>query len=213
MRLWKGFLIVFLLGNALMTLQCRTGPSPEEKARMAAEETARQWAEIQKLKDQDPDAYYDKLVTFLQNHPDHQEAIAAYIEASMPGIHAYILRGQYSRAASELRDLQKIAKTDTRLGVWADEIAAMGVVSREKFDQIQKGMGYDDVIAILGYPPLPYGMKADDIEKNGQKFHVVSFFYKNEDKGVAAVYFRNGIVYATQYLTKGQETQKAAPEK
>lgn len=200
--------LIMVLFISFAFSQCRRGPSPEEQARLEAEKMAQEWAEIQNLKDQNPDEYYDRLVTFLQNHPDHQEAIAAYVEASMPGIHSYILRGQYNRAASELRDLQKIAKTDTRLGVWADQIQQMGVVTREQLDLVQKGMHYDDVIAILGYPPLPYGMKADELERNGQKFHVVSFFYKNADQGVAAVYFRNGVVYATQYLTKGQQASE-----
>ena len=203
-RWLKGLILVFL--GVVIVSGCRFGPSEEEKARQRAEEAARQWAEIKALKDQDFDTYYDRLVAFLQEHPDHQEAIAAYVEASMPGIHSYILRGQYNRAARELLGIKQVAKNDTRLDAWIEEIQDMATVSRAQFDQIENGMSYDDVIAIMGYPPVPYGMRAEEMERLGRKFYVVSFFYKNEDGGIAAVYFRDGEVYSKQYRT-GEEKQ------
>lgn len=207
-----------ILGILLLLIGCRLGPSPEEKARQAAEQTAKEWAEIKAMKDTNPDGYYDRLVTFLQNHQDHQEAIAAYVEASMPGIHSYVQRGQYQKAEQELKDLKQVASTDTRLDAWADAMHAMTAVTKEQFDQIVNGMRYDDVVAVMGYPPLPYGLKSEDIEKGNHKYHVVTFIYKNADGGWAAVYFRDGIVYSMKYKTAEesqtpeQNTENSEPE-
>ncbi len=187
---------------------CKTGPSPEEKARLEAEKIAQEWAEVKKLKDKDFDTYYDQLTTFLQKHPDHQEAISAYIEASMKGIHALVMEGKYKSAKENIDYMKTLAQNDPRLDTWSNEAGEMMVVTKEEFDLVDNNMTYDDVISILGYPPLPFGLKTNELKKAGKTFFVVSFFYKNEDGGVAAIYFRDGKVYAKKYLKPGEKEQE-----
>lgn len=160
-------------------------PTPEElEGRVRALE-----AEIETLAQQ----VGERVVSYLNNAnisvgaeltPDQKFGIDVKIDEDMAIAQEYIDRGgDYSRALDIYKQALTLDPSHEDLNAAIAEAEEMRWMTEERFAQVKKGMTQNEVRSLLGQV-MPSNLR--DYPDRG----VVGWFYKKEDGGAAAVYFR-----------------------
>jgi hypothetical protein len=155
--------------------------------------------------------YADSLRAFVQKHPDHGRAREVW--QSMQLEFADDLAG-LGRNQDAIRFYRAVLTHDPAneharrgLAQAADRLA----VSREKLLEVHKGMSHRQVAGILGKPIPGWTM-----EKKRREATIDAWYYRTREGGVAAVYFREGKVFAAEEssherLPNRRDVRRAAP--
>jgi hypothetical protein len=137
--------------------------------------------------------YADSVRAFVQKHPDHGRSREVWHRLQLEfaddlaaaGRHQDAIRFYRAVLAHEPQNRharERLARSVERLAI-----------SREKLLTLAKGMTHRDVASILG-KPMP-GWTAEN-RRPEAKFE--AWYYRTRGGGVAAVYFRQGKVFAAE---------------
>ena len=137
--------------------------------------------------------YADALSAFLQKHPGHSRAREVYDRIQLEFANELSSLGRYQDA---IRFYRAVLTSDPKnddakrgLNAAMDRLA----VTRGKLLQIEVGMSQRDVARVLGRP-IP-GWTAI---KDRPAATIEAWYYRTTDGGVAAIYFREGRVFAAE---------------
>ena len=137
--------------------------------------------------------YADSVRAFVHKHPDHGRAREVWQRMQLEFAGELAERGRHQDA---IRIYRSILSHDPNneaarsgLALSADRLA----VTREKLLTIAKGMSQREVAKILGKP-----MPGWEREKRRREATVEAWYYRTPGGGVAAVYFREGKVFAAE---------------
>jgi len=138
-------------------------------------------------------AYADSVRAFVQKHPEHSRAREVWQRMQIEFANDLASIGRYQDAIRFYRVVLAHDSTNDAarrgLAMALERLA----VTREKLLALEKGMSHREVASILG-KPIP-GWTARKERPNAE---VEAWYYKMRDGGLAAVYFRNGKVFAAE---------------
>ncbi len=137
--------------------------------------------------------YADALSSFVRRHPGHSRAREVYDRIQLEFANDLSALGRYQDA---IRFYRAVLVSDPRndsarrgLDVALDRLA----VTHEKLVGIEVGMSQKDVAHILGKPIPGWTVKTDRPSATNE-----AWYYRTTDGGVAAIYFREGRVFAAE---------------
>lgn len=137
--------------------------------------------------------YADSLRAFVQKHPDHGRAREVWQRMQLQFAEELVDRGRHQDAIRIYRAVlsHDPANDHARRGLAlsADRLA----VTREKLLAIQRGMSQREVANLLGKP-----MPGWTVENRRREATIEAWYYRTPPGGVAAVYFRDGRVFAAE---------------
>jgi len=141
------------------------------------------------------DALQDKLATFLTialndfpNAPETAKGLEIYAKEAMYTAEDTIKKaGDYKKAIETLQNARTYYESIglTPYQPLVDAMATyddMRYITKERFDQVKKGMTEDEAAAVAG---VPYYMNKKKDEKRGVEY----WLYPRRDGGAAAIYF------------------------
>lgn len=193
------------LQSEQQTLKQRTRPTAEERARLSELETAIKDARA--VHDDAFGADDEALTGFLNealnkapNNPATLQGLRLYADKAIRNANTFMtVSGDYRRAieiletaASYYKEIGETVPED--LMRFTEQAKDLRFLSKERFDQIARGMSEDQVKAITGTPFFP---NIREHESGGRK--VITWFYNRADGEVAAVHFTGGKVYNTSW--------------
>jgi hypothetical protein len=137
--------------------------------------------------------YADSVRAFVHKHPDHGRAREVWQRMQLEFAGELAELGRHQDAIRIYRAVLTHDATNDQarrgLALSADRLA----VTREKLLEVEKGMSHRQVANILGKP-----MPGWELEKRRSAATVEAWYYPTRDGGVAAVYFREGKVFAAE---------------
>lgn len=137
--------------------------------------------------------YADSVREFLEKHPDHERAREVWQRLQIEFADELAAAGRYGDAARYYRAVLEHdqGNDDAKRGL--DEALARLAVTRDKLLQIEKGMSPHAVSEILGRPVPGWRVRRERAAAE-----VEAWYYRTSDGGLAAVYFRDGRVFAAE---------------
>ena len=143
--------------------------------------------------------YADSVRAFVEKHPDHGRAREVWQRMQIEFAADLASMGRYQDAIRFYRAVlaHDAMNEPARRGL-AEALARLAV-TRDKLLALEKGMSHREVTSILG-KPIP-GWTARN-ERPGAE--VEAWYYRMRDGGLAAVYFRNGKVFAAEETSNAQ---------
>lgn len=143
--------------------------------------------------------YADSVRAFVEKHPDHGRAREVWGMLQLEFAEELADAGRYQDAIRFYRAVlthhPESEQARRGLALAADRLA----VTRDKLVTLEKGMSYRQVASLLG-KPIP-GWSARH-RRNGVTFE--AWYYRTRSGAVAAVYFRNGKVFAAEEESSSQ---------
>jgi hypothetical protein len=137
--------------------------------------------------------YADSVRAFVQKHPDHGRAREVWHRLQLEFADDLAAAGRHQDAIRFYRAvLTHEPKNDHAREGLARSVERLAI-SREKLLALEKGMTHREVASILG-KPMP-GWTAEN-RRPEAKFE--AWYYRTRGGGVAAVYFRQGKVFAAE---------------
>ena len=137
--------------------------------------------------------YADALSAFVRRHPGHSRAREVYDRIQLEFANDLSAFGRYQDA---IRFYRAVLISDPRnesarrgLDVALERLA----VTHDKLVAIEVGMSQKDVAHILGKPVPGWSVKTDRPSATNE-----AWYYRTTDGGVAAIYFREGRVFAAE---------------
>lgn len=142
------------------------------------------------------DVFIDQLVAFINNNLDNQEAKAAYADYLAKFVApAYITEmGNYMKAVEVFDEALSLDPENAEITAKRDEAFSLRFITQERFDEVSKGMTYEEVMAICGVAN-PKHIKEEI--KRGKT--LVGWFYPTKNRGAAGIYFSDGKVYSMKF--------------
>ncbi len=176
----------------------------EDKARI--EELTARIEELTATTSDGYDALQEKLADFLTvalnefpEAPETAQGLEIYAKEAIFNADDVIAKsGDYKKAIEIVQTAKNYYESIglDPLPELAEKMAAydeMRFITRERFDQIKKGMTMDEVAAVAG---VPYYMNKKKDEKRGIEY----WLYPKREGGAAAVYFnKKGKVYSLKF--------------
>lgn len=142
---------------------------------------------------QQKQAYADSLASFVRRHPNHSRAREVYQSVQLEFAGELQALGRYQDAIRFYRAVLAHDPDNAEAKAGVTESAERLAVSREKLEQLEKGMSHRDVAGILGKPIPGWTLK-----KNHRDLTVEAWYYRTTAGGIAGVYFRQGKVFAAE---------------
>lgn len=137
--------------------------------------------------------YADSVRAFVEKHPDHGRAREVWGMLQLEFADELAEAGRYQDAIRFYRTVlehhPESEQARRGLAIAANRLA----VSHEKLLELEKGMSYRQVSSLLG-KPIP-GWAARQ-RRNDTTFE--AWYYRTRAGSIAAVYFRNGKVFAAE---------------
>ncbi|HWW59879.1 MAG TPA: hypothetical protein VN181_00800 [Thermoanaerobaculia bacterium] len=137
--------------------------------------------------------YADSVAAFVQKHPNHGRARQVWTSMQLEFASDLASMGHYQSATRVYRAVlaNDPDNADARKGlaIALDRLA----VTREKLLALEKGMSEHDVAKILGKP-----MPGWSVRNERRDAKIEAWYYRTRTGGVAAVYFREGKVFAAE---------------
>jgi hypothetical protein len=181
---------------ALAALLTRCGAAPAEPDHQA------EWRDVlrhkgaavaQQATPRQRQIYADSLSAFVSKHPGHNRAREVYERIQLEFAQELASFGRYQDA---IRFFRAVLKSDPRndgarrgLAAAIDGLA----VTHERLLEIEIGMSQRDVARLLG-KPIP-GWSATNERPSTR---IEAWYYRTTDGGLAAIYFRDGQVFAAE---------------
>jgi hypothetical protein len=137
--------------------------------------------------------YADSVRAFVEKHPNHGRAREVWQRIQIEFASELASMGRYQDAIRFYRAVvvHDPANEEARRGL-ADAVARLAV-TRQKLLALEKGMSHHQVASILGRP-IPGWTTSN--RRPGVTME--AWYYRMQGGGLAAVYFRNGIVLAAE---------------
>ena len=175
-------------------MQCSGAPAqPDHQSEWRDVLRHKKAAESPAASTQQKQVYADSLSAFLRRHPDHGRAREVYHRVQLEFANELASLGRYQDAIRFYRAVltaqPKNEEAQRGLAESLDKLA----VSRQKLLAIEVGMSRGDVAGILG-KPIPGWTTRN--ENAGTDYE--AWYYRTTTGGVAAVYFRDGEVFAAE---------------
>jgi len=137
--------------------------------------------------------YADSVRAFVQKHPNHGRAHDVWLRMQLSFANDLAAMGRYQNAIPFYRAVLKRDpdNAEARKGLAAslDRLA----VSRDKLVKLERGMSQREVASILGKPMPGWSARNDRRDAT-----IEAWYYRTRKGGVAAVYFRDGKVFAAE---------------
>lgn len=137
--------------------------------------------------------YADSVRAFVHKHPDHGRAREVWQRMQLEFAGELAERGRHQDAIRIYRAVLSHDATNDEARRGLAQSAGRIAVSREKLLEVEKGMSHREVAKILGRP-----MPGWEREKRRAGVTVEAWYYPTRGSGVAAVYFRDGKVFAAE---------------
>jgi len=137
--------------------------------------------------------YADSVRAFVQKHPTHGRGRAVWNRIQLEFADDLAAMGRYQDAVRFYRVVlsHDPANADAKRGL-ADAMNRLAI-THEKLLQIDKGMSKHEVASILGRP-LPGWTET----RERSAATIECWYYRTQTGGLAAVYFREGRVFAAE---------------
>ncbi|HEX8408392.1 MAG TPA: hypothetical protein VF883_05980 [Thermoanaerobaculia bacterium] len=137
--------------------------------------------------------YADSVRTFVQKHPEHKRAREVWHHLQLEFADDLVEMGRHQDAIRIYRAVlahdNENEHASRALAVAAGRLA----VSRDKLLELRKGMSARNVATLLGKPMPGWSVKNERPEAT-----IEAWYYRTRGGGVAAVYFREGKVFAAE---------------
>jgi hypothetical protein len=137
--------------------------------------------------------YADSVRAFVQRHPDHGRAREVWQRIQLEFAEDLAALGRHQDAIRFYRAV--LAHDPKNADATRGLTTAMGrlAVSRDRLLALEKGMSHREVASILGKPMPGWSAKNERPEAT-----IEAWYYRTREGGVAAVYFRDGRVFAAE---------------
>lgn len=139
----------------------------------------------------------------LRQAEETKKALQLYAEEAVRNAQDFIDQsGDYRRAIELLQNAEQYFEfaglpVPDEMQQALESAKTMRYLTKERFEQVKRGMSPEDVKLITG---TPYYMNIRESESGGRK--VTSWLFNRADGGVAAIHFVKGKVYATKWDVK-----------
>ena len=137
--------------------------------------------------------YADSVAAFVRKHPNHSRGREVYQFLQLEFAGDLVRLGRFQDAIRFYRAVlthdPSNEKATKGLALAMDHLA----VTREKLEQLQKGMSHRQVAGLLGKPIPGWTVKNT---RRGTALE--AWYYRTTSGGVAGVYFRDGEVFAAE---------------
>lgn len=128
----------------------------------------------------------------LKNMPEVSKAIRLYSDECIITGEEFIKEGgKYKEAIDIYNQALSLDPNYDILKKKIKEAEDFRYITKERFDQVKKGMTYDEVKAICGYPNVSF---IQEKEEKGKK--IIIWYYPKEGQKAAGIFFSGGKVYA-----------------
>lgn len=138
-------------------------------------------------------AYADSLASFVRRHPNHGRAREVYHRIQIEFADELMALGRYQDALRFYRAVLERDPGNPEAEEGVSRAAERLAVSREKLEQLEKGMSHRDVADLLGRPIPGWTVK-----KEHRDVTMEAWYYRTTAGGVAGVYFREGRVIGAE---------------
>ena len=142
---------------------------------------------------QQKQVYADSVRAFVQKHPTHGRGREVWLRIQLEFADDLAAMGRYQDAIRFYRTVLTHDQTNARAQRGLSEAIALLAVTREKLLAVEKGMSKRDVASILGKPMPGWSERHDRASAT-----VEAWYYRTSSGSVAAVYFRDGRVFAAE---------------
>ena len=137
--------------------------------------------------------YADALSSFVQRHPGHSRAREVYDRIQLEFANDLAALGRYQDA---IRFYRAVLVSDPRNDFarrGLDVALARLAITHARLLAIEVGMSENDVARLLGKPVPGWTVTTDRPSTTNE-----AWYYRTTDGGVAAIYFRDGRVFAAE---------------
>jgi tetratricopeptide (TPR) repeat protein len=143
--------------------------------------------------------YADALSAFVRRHPGHSRAHEVYERIQLEFADDLAELGRYQDAIRFYRAVlaSDPKNDDARRGL--TESVEKLAVTHEKLLRVEVGMSQKDVARLLG-KPIP-GWTVKNVRPSAQ---IEAWYYRTTRGGVAAIYFRDGEVFAAEETSQAR---------
>ena len=138
-------------------------------------------------------AYADSVRAFVHKHPDHGRAREVWQRMQLEFADELADHGRNQDAIRIYRAVLGHDSTNEHARQGLAAAAARLAITREKLLSVEKGMSHREVAKLLG-KPIPGWI----VEKTRASVDYEAWYYRTSGGGVAAVYFREGKVFAAE---------------
>jgi hypothetical protein len=138
-------------------------------------------------------AYADSVRAFVEKHPHHGRGREVWQRMQLEFADEL---AEHGRNQDAIRIYRAVLGHDPANEHARRELAAAAdrlAITREKLLTVEKGMSHREVAKLLGKP-----MPGWTAEKRRSSTTIDAWYYRTRDGGVAAVYFREGRVFAAE---------------
>ncbi len=138
--------------------------------------------------------YIDSLAAYLQQHPGDDKASQLYIVEEIAYARSMIEKGRFAAAIPYYEDAIIRSPQDEALRTELEEMRGKVTVSRDRFEQLSKGMSREEVRDLIGSPRPGWIHR---IEKAGRSYE--TWYFKRTDGGLASISFVDDTILLAEY--------------
>ena len=178
---------------AVLLAGCQAAEQPDHQAEWRAVLSQKKVAVAPHASPQQKQVYADSLAAFTRKHPNHGRASEVYRSIQLEFADDLASLGRYRQAVRFYRAVLQKDPANERAAKGLAEAVDRLAVTREKLLKLEKGMSPRQVASILGRPIPGWTAKTKRREAT-----IEAWYYGTTDGGVAAVFFRDGRVFAAE---------------
>jgi hypothetical protein len=137
--------------------------------------------------------YADALAAFITRYPSHSRAREVYRRVQLDFARELASLGRYQDA---IRFYRAVLSGDPFNAEALHGLAAAAdrlMVSRQKLLELEKGMSQREVSRLLGSPIPGWTLRTERPDCT-----IEAWYYRTNDRGVAGLYFRNGLLFGAE---------------
>jgi hypothetical protein len=137
--------------------------------------------------------YADSVAEFVRRHPDHGRAREVYHRLQIEFADDLMAFGRFQDAVRFYRAVLTADPSNEAARKGLETALDRLAVTREKLERLEKGMSHRQVAGILGRPIPGWTVKS-----NRRGTAIEAWYYRTTTGSIAAVYFRDGAVFAAE---------------
>lgn len=134
--------------------------------------------------------YADRLLSFINRHPDHARAREVYDDLQLSFARELAARGEYALAIEYYDDLLERRPAAADIAAERAEVKSRTSVDPGELAKLERGMTTQQVEALLGRPPRGWRRAA---QKERTRYE--SWFYRDSKGDVIAIHFDSGRLF------------------
>ena len=177
----------------LVLAGCQAAEQPDHQAEWRSVLERKKAAVAPGASPEQKQVYADSLAAFTRKHPNHGRAREVYRSIQLEFAEDLAAVGRYRQAIRFYRAVLQKDPANERASRGLSEAVDRLAVTREKLLELEKGMSHRQVAQLLGKPIPGWTAKTKRREST-----IEAWYYGTTDGGVAAVFFRDGRVFAAE---------------